>query len=115
MSIRSYCTFKIFYIRVGETSEATPHPETLGAVAQMISQQEAAVSNLDNQRVNIISMLQRGRELAKIPQAPEFIKEQVANLETKWNVAYNSTLEKLNKLKGKYFRKKFCKWLVLDS
>lgn len=88
--------------RVGESSESAPHPETLGAVAHLISQQEAAVSNLDNQRSNIISMLQRGKELAKDPHAPAFINEQVVNLESKWNEAYNSTLDKLNKLKGKF-------------
>lgn len=72
----------------------------MNAVTQMITQQEAAVSNLDNQRSNIISMLQRGRELAKDPHAPTFVSEQVADLETKWNKAYNTTLEKLNKLKS---------------
>lgn len=66
----------------------------------MISQQEAAVTQLDAQRPNIISMLQRGRELAKDPHAPVFVSEQVANLETGWNKAYNMTLEKLNKLKA---------------
>lgn len=87
--------------RVGETSETTPHPETLGAVSQMIVQQEAAVSQLDAQRPNIVSMLQRGRELAKDPHAPTFVGDQVTNLESGWNKAYNMTLEKLNRLKSK--------------
>ncbi|KAK6636175.1 hypothetical protein RUM43_009828 [Polyplax serrata] len=85
--------------RVGETSEATPHPETLNAIDQMIIQQEMAVSNLDTQRGNIISMIQRGKELAKDPHAPPFVSEQVNSLEGKWNKAYNATLDKLNNLK----------------
>lgn len=91
---------RIDFSRVGETSELSPHPETLGAVSQMIIQQEAAITQLDAQRPNIISMLQRGKELSKDPQAPQFVNEQVAQLETGWNKAYNTTLEKLNKLKG---------------
>lgn len=86
---------------MGETSEATPHPETLGAVSQLLVQQQAAVAQLDAQRPNIVSMLQRGRDLARDPHAPPFVQEHVAVLEEGWNSAYNTTLEKLNKLKSK--------------
>lgn len=95
-----YFNKKFEFDRVGETSEATPHPETLGAVSQLLTQQQAAVSQLDAQRPNIVSMLQRGRDLTKDPHAPQFVNENVAILEEAWNAAYQSTLDKLNKLKS---------------
>ncbi|XP_024081429.1 nesprin-1 [Cimex lectularius] len=70
------------------------------SVANMVETQKGAVAQLDQQRPNIVSMLQKGRDLGKEPAAPEFVKKQVVELETQWNKAYNTSLEKLNSLKG---------------
>jgi nesprin-1 len=86
--------------KVKETSMSGPQPETLDSVNVMIKQQETAVTQLDHQRSNIMSMLQRGKDLVKDNHAPSFIKSEVSNLETGWNEAYGQTVEKLKKLKG---------------
>lgn len=77
-----------------------PRPETLSSVETLLKQQETAVAQLDAQRGNIVSMLQRGKELSKDAAAPEFVKQQVKSLENEWNQAYSQTLEKLNTLRG---------------
>lgn len=79
---------------------ALPRPETLTAVEQLMKQQEIAVAQLDAQRGNVVSMLQQGKDLSRDKAAPEFVRVQVRNLETEWNQAYNTSLEKLNQLKG---------------
>lgn len=79
---------------------ALPKPETLTSVETLLKQQETAVAQLDAQRGNIVSMLQRGKDLSKDTAAPVFVKEQVKALETEWSQAYNQTLEKLTQLKG---------------
>jgi hypothetical protein len=86
--------------KVKETSMSGPQPETLDSVNVMIKQQETAVTQLDHQRSNIMSMLQRGKDLVKDSHAPNFIKTEVSSLETGWNEAYGQTVEKLKKLKG---------------
>lgn len=67
----------------------------------MVTAQERLVKQLDEQRPTIVSMLQRGRDLSKDTQAPGFLADQIVHLESQWNRAYNTTLEKLNSLKGK--------------
>lgn len=86
--------------KVRETSASGPHPETLDSVNALVHQQETAVAQLDQQRANIVSMLQRGKDLSRDNNAPAFIKEEVNNLESGWNEAYGQTLDKLKKLKG---------------
>lgn len=81
---------------------ALPRPETLTAVEQLMKQQEIAVAQLDAQRGNVVSMLQQGKDLSRDKAAPEFVRVQVRNLETEWNQAYNTSLEKLNQLKGPF-------------
>lgn len=67
----------------------------------MIVQQEEAVNLLNEQRSNVISMIQRGKELAKeSDQTPEFVNELVSNLETEWKDAYSKTVDNLNQLRG---------------
>lgn len=81
--------------------EIKSKPKSIQNVEQMIAQQEEAVNLLNEQRSNVISMIQRGRELAKeSDQTPEFVNELVSNLETEWNDAYSNTIENLNQLKG---------------
>ncbi|XP_063222936.1 muscle-specific protein 300 kDa isoform X4 [Bacillus rossius redtenbacheri] len=86
--------------KVKETSVTGAHPETLDSVNVMIRQQETAVGQLDLQRPNIMSMLQRGKELERDAHAPAFVGAEVQSLETGWNQAYTHTVDKLNKLRG---------------
>lgn len=85
--------------KVKEDSSVKSQPENLDNVNQLIIQQETAVNQLDHQRVNIMSMLQRGKDLSKDVNAPKFVKEEVKQLETGWNQTYECTVEKLKTLK----------------
>lgn len=95
--VREVCTL---LKRVKDQSTATTQPESLENINQQIKQQEVAVSQLDQQRSNIMSMLQRGKDLMKDTNAPTFIKDEVRILETGWNEAYDETVDRLKKLKG---------------
>lgn len=86
--------------KLKEQSSIIPRPESLDVISQQIKQQEVAISQLEQQRSNIMSMLQRGKDLSKDSNAPPFVKDEVKYLETGWNEAYNETVERLNKLKG---------------
>lgn len=77
-----------------------PHPETLEAVTALVVQQEGAVSQLDGQRPAVVTMLHRGKELGKDAHAPRFLHEQVHALEAGWSQAYQTTLDKLARLRG---------------
>lgn len=85
--------------RVVKSSKAeVEEPES---IVEMVSAQETAVASLDAQRSNILAMLQRGRNLSKETSAPQFISQDVTRLETTWDHAYSTTLDRLNNLKGK--------------
>lgn len=86
--------------KVKEQSTTAPQPESLDVISQQIKQQELAVTQLDQQRANIMSMLQRGKDLSKDTNAPIFIKDEVRLLETGWNETYDETVDRLKKLKG---------------
>ena len=86
--------------RVG--ASGLPRLETPSNISELVRAQELAVAQLDSQRSNIVSMLQRGRDLSKDPSAPIFVKNRVQQLDTQWNQAYNTTIEKLNTLKGSH-------------
>jgi nesprin-1 len=86
--------------KVKDTSTATSFPESLDSASAMIKKQEAAIKQLDDQRANIMSMMHKGKELAKDGNAPPFIKAEVANLDAAWNDAYSNTTEKLKTLKN---------------
>lgn len=81
-------------------SQTEKQPEKLSSVKQMIKAQEFAMNQLDNQRGHIMTMLQRGKDLSKDSYAPEFISNEVKNLETGWNQTYNSTQDKLLTLRN---------------
>lgn len=85
----------------GVREEIKSKPKSIENIEQMIVQQEEAVNLLNEQRSNVISMIQRGRELVKeSDQTPEFVSELVSNLETEWKEAYSKTIENLNQLRG---------------
>ncbi|CAK1540777.1 unnamed protein product [Leptosia nina] len=76
-----------------------PEPQSLQQVEQLVLEQQATVQKLDRQRPSVISMLQRGKDLIKDANAPAFVREDVRNLETGWNVAYESNTDRLHKLR----------------
>lgn len=78
---------------------AEPEPQSLQHVEQLVLEQQAAVQKLDRHRPSVMSMLQRGKELIKDANAPAFVREDVKNLESGWNTAYESNTERLDKLK----------------
>lgn len=59
-----------------------------------------------------MSMLQRGKDLARDVNAPTFIKPEVSNLDTSWNEAYSHTVEKLKKLKGIFLLFVYINYLI---
>ncbi|XP_038215060.1 nesprin-1 [Zerene cesonia] len=76
-----------------------PEPQSLQQVEQLVLEQQTAVQKLDRQRPSVMSMLQRGKELIKDANAPAFVREDVRNLESGWNVAYESNTDLLHRLR----------------
>lgn len=74
-------------------------PQSLKHVEQLVYEQQAAVQNLDRHRPSVMSMLQRGKELIKDANAPAFVREDVRNLEHGWNSAYETSTDRLHKLR----------------
>lgn len=82
-----------------EQAMIEPEPQSLQHVEQLVVEQQAAVQKLDSQRPGVMSMLQRGKELIKDANAPAFVREDVRNLESGWNTAYESSTDRLHKLR----------------
>jgi hypothetical protein len=85
---------------VQPSSPADQESSDLLSLDDDIQKQEAVVKQLDGQRVAIVSLLQRGKDLQHHAGAPEFLAEQVLQLETVWNYTFDMANEKLKKLKG---------------
>ncbi|CAH2241590.1 jg3925 [Pararge aegeria aegeria] len=82
-----------------EQARVEPDLQSLQHVEQLVLEQQAAVQKLDRQRPSVMSMLHRGKELIKDANAPAFVREDVRNLETGWNIAYETNTERLHKLR----------------
>ncbi|KAL4710682.1 hypothetical protein ACJJTC_003318, partial [Scirpophaga incertulas] len=82
-----------------EQAMIEPEPQSLQHVEQLVLEQQAAVQKLDRHRPSVMSMLQRGKELIKDANAPAFVREDVKNLETGWNAAYETSNDRLHKLR----------------
>ena len=85
---------------MAETAEVVNELDDLNSVEDLIVEQEAVVKELDGQRVNIVSLLQRERDLQHHPSAPAFLAERVHHLEALWSRTNDMVNEKLKKLKG---------------
>lgn len=81
-----------------ERAKVEPDLHSLQHVEQLVLEQQAAVQQLDHQRPSVMSMLHRGKELIKDANAPAFVREDVRNLESGWNTAYESNTDRLHKL-----------------
>lgn len=86
--------------RVRDQSKREAQPHSLETVNELIKHQEIAISQLDQQRPSIMSMLQKGKVLMKDTNAPNFIQEEVQTLESGWTETYDETVERLHKLLG---------------
>lgn len=82
-----------------EQAMIEPAPQSLQHVEQLVLEQQAAVQKLDRHRPSVMSMLQRGKELIKDANAPAFVREDVRNLESGWNTAYETSTDRLHKLR----------------
>ncbi|KAK9890576.1 hypothetical protein WA026_011946 [Henosepilachna vigintioctopunctata] len=82
--------------KVRDIRAETPQPNNL---PQLINIQESTLSHLDSQRPSIMSVLQKGKELEKDINAPQFVQEEVENLEKHWTETYRCAVDRLNQLK----------------
>lgn len=74
--------------------------DTLQDLESLLKSQEHTMSQLDKQRSNIVSMLQRGKQLTTESSLP-VVQESVSTLESQWNKTYTKSSDALHKLKGK--------------
>nr|XP_033322974.1 nesprin-1 [Megalopta genalis] len=72
-------------------------PESLRTA---VAHQESRLSQLEHQRSNIVSMLQRGKDLLKDQHAPQFLSVEVQQLKSSWNDTYGQSVETLKSLKS---------------
>ncbi|VEN42511.1 unnamed protein product, partial [Callosobruchus maculatus] len=85
-------------MQVREQSRKESKPQSLETLSQSINQQEVAITQLDQQRPNIMTLLQKGKELSRDTNAPSFMQDEVSNLESGWTDTYDQTVETLHKL-----------------
>ncbi len=74
-------------------------PDTEEAVEALAERQEAALQQLDGQRPEVLSLLQRGKDLQRDVNCPEFLNDDVRALERGWTDAYAATTERLKGLR----------------
>lgn len=86
--------------KVRDQTLSAPQPESLPHVTKMVQEQQFAMSQLDQQRPNIVSMLQRGKDLSSDANAPVFMVAEVTVLERGWKDTYDQSADKLRELKG---------------
>ncbi|XP_062549338.1 muscle-specific protein 300 kDa isoform X2 [Armigeres subalbatus] len=86
--------------RIKNQSENAPTPESYRNINSMIEEQNVSLKELDNQRGHIMKMLQKGKDLSKNVNAPDFVTKKTKILESSWNDTYNETAEKLRALRA---------------
>lgn len=86
--------------RVREQRSIDPVPETPESLSRAVAQHESRLSQLEQQRANIISMLQRGKDLMRDQNAPSFVSTELQELESNWNDTYSQSVESLKTLKS---------------
>ena len=80
--------------------EKEVHPENLEMVLNLIKEQEIIVRQLESQRDNIFTTIQKGKDLSRDHNAPLFVSAMLQTLEAKWYEAYNGSVDKLSKLRS---------------
>lgn len=94
--VREVCTLLRKVRDQSTVSVAVENPEK---VKDAVKHQEIRITQLEEQRANIVSMLQRGKDLLKDQHVPTFISSEVQQLESSWNDAYGESMEALKNLK----------------
>lgn len=82
-----------------EQAMIEPQPQSLQHVEQLVLEQQAAVHKLDRHRPSVMSILQKGKDLITDANAPPFVRNDVRKLETVWNSAYETSTDRLHKLR----------------
>lgn len=95
--VREVCTLLCKVREQSKVDVVSKSPETLQSA---LSHQEGRLSQLEQQRSNIVSMLQRGKDLLKDQHAPQFVSLVVQQLESNWNDTYGQSMETLKSLKS---------------
>lgn len=95
--VREVCTL---LRKVREQSTADAGPESPDRLKEAVVHQETRLNQLEQQRANIVSMLQRGKDLLKDQHAPTFVSSEVQQLEHSWNDTYGQSIEALKTLKS---------------
>ena len=76
-----------------------PLPDNDEAIQVLILEQELLIGQQEENRSEILGLLQRGKDLLRDPNCPPFLKDDVAALELKWNNCCRKSLNRLNDLK----------------
>jgi nesprin-1 len=95
--VREVCTL---LHKVRDQTIEMPSLESLESLRKALKHQETCLSQLEQQRANIVSMLQRGKDLLKDQHAPNFVSSEVQQLEINWNETYGQNIEILKSLKN---------------
>ncbi|CAK9831288.1 Muscle-specific protein 300 kDa, partial [Anthophora retusa] len=95
--VREVCTLLRKVRDQSKVDVASEGPDTLHSA---VSHQESRLSQLEQQRPSIVSMLQRGKDLLKDQHAPPFVSVEVQQLESNWNDTYGQSVETLKSLKS---------------
>lgn len=97
--VREVCTL---LRKVREQSKIDVVSESPENLQSAVGHQESRLSQLEQQRSNIVSMLQRGKDLLKDQHAPPFVSLEVQQLESNWNDTYGQSVETLKSLKSSH-------------
>lgn len=95
--VREVCTLLHKVKDQSKVDVVSEIPETLQTA---VTHQESRLNQLEQQRSNIVSMLQRGKDLLKDQHAPPFVSLEVQQLESSWNDTYGQSVETLKSLKS---------------
>ena len=76
-----------------------PLPDSDETIQALIFEQELLIGQQEENRSEILGLLQRGKDLLRDPNCPPFLKDDVAALELKWNNCCRKSLNRLNDLK----------------
>ena len=74
-------------------------PDSEEAIQALISEEENLIEEQEKNRSEILSLLQRGKDLLRDPNSPPFLKDDVLALESKWNECCRKSMNRLNDLK----------------
>ncbi|KZC10894.1 Nesprin-1 [Dufourea novaeangliae] len=95
--VRVVCTLLHKIREQSKIDVVAESPETLHSA---VAHQENRLSQLEQERSIIVSMLQRGKDLLKDQHAPSFVSQEVQQLESSWNDTYGLSVETLKSLKS---------------